>query len=259
MSNATKGQKEAIIESLRNLTEIVKLNLPGFDLQTGLDNLSRQYAVPVDDLIAMMEKEDSAAGKITNALNPRDFRAPAKILAQDYQTMLAHDPKAFDCLIFPALPGEEETVAVADDPVGSIDAGERAQRYGEPVLGRALIVPEEGLGFEVLAGEVANSFLGVTAPMNILLSMPVHNYSLIQWKEYATPDAEEPEIRTVYVLSAKAVGRVAGAGTVYVCAPLPALGEIPEVPDMPEEPEPVPPEPDDPEEGDGADDAVGVI
>ena len=173
-----------------------------------------------------------------NQLVPRDFRIPAKILAQDLQTMLAHDPKAFDCLIFPAVPGEEEIVAVAEDPVGSLDAGERAQKYGEPVLGRAMIVPEEGLGFEVLAGEVANSFLGVTAPMNILLSMPVRNYSLIQWREYATPDAEEPEIRTVYVLSAKAVGRVAGAGTVYVCAPLPALGEVPDTSLVPEEPGP---------------------
>lgn len=231
MSDATKGQKEAIIESLRNLAEIVKLDLPGFDLQTGLNNLSGQYAVSVDDLKAMMENEDSAASNIADALNPRDFREPARILVQDYQTMLAHDPKAFDCLIFPAVPGEEETVAVAEDPVGSLDAGERAQTYGEPVLGRAMIVPEEGLGFEVLAGEVANSFLGVTAPMNILLSMPVRNYSLIQWREYATPDAEEPEIRTVYVLSAKAVGRVAGAGTVYVCAPLPALGEVPDAPE----------------------------
>ncbi len=170
-------------------------------------------------------------------LKPRDFRTPAKILAQDLKTMLAHDPKAFDCLIFPAIPGQEETVAVSEDPVGSIDAAERAQKYGEPVLGRAMIVPEEGLGFEVLAGEVANSFLGVTAPMNILLSIPVNDYSLIQWREYATPDAEEPELRTVYVLSAKAVGRVAGAGTVYVCAPLPALGEAPPVLSDEEEPE----------------------
>ena len=170
-------------------------------------------------------------------LKPRDFRTPAKILAQDLKTMLAHDPKAFDCLIFPAIPGQEETVAVSEDPVGSIDAAERAQKFGEPVLGRALIVPEEGLGFEVLAGEVANSFLGVNEPMNLLLSMPVNDFSLIQWREYATPDAEEPETRTVYVLSAKAIGRVAGAGTVYVCAPLPALGEVPQGSSQEEEPE----------------------
>ena len=50
--------------------------------------------------------------------------------------------------------------------------------------------------------------------------------------------SEEPEIRTVYVLSAKAVGRVAGAGTVYVCAPLPALGEVPDTSLVPEEPGP---------------------
>ncbi len=72
-------------------------------------------------------------------LNPRDFRVPARILIEDLKTMLAHDPKAFDCLIFPAIPGDEETVAVADDPVGSLDAGERAQKYGEPVPERDLV------------------------------------------------------------------------------------------------------------------------
>lgn len=126
---------------------------------------------------------------------------------------------------------------LGEGAVGSIDAAEQAQKFGEPVLGRAMIVPEEDLGFEVLAGEVANSFLGVNEPMNILLSMPVNDFSLIQWREYATPDAEEPETRTVYVLSAKAIGRVAGAGTVYVCAPLPALGEVPSIAPKEEEAE----------------------
>ena len=112
------------------------------------------------------------------------------------------------------------------------------QRHGtHPEQGRALIVPEEGLDFDVLAGELANSFLGVSSPMNILLSMPVRNFSLIQWLEYATPDAEEPELRTVYVLDSKAAGRTAGAGVVYICAPLPALGEVPDLPPESEEPE----------------------
>lgn len=173
-----------------------------------------------------------------NQLRPRDFRAPGTVLQADFATMLQHDPKAFDCLIFPALPGRDETVAVEADPVGALDSNERAQTYGQPEPGRALIVPEEGLDFDVLAGELANSFLGASAPMNILLSKPVRNFSLIQWLEYATPDAEEPELRTVYVLDSKAAGRTAGAGVVYICAPLPALGEVPDLPPAPEEPEP---------------------
>lgn len=171
-------------------------------------------------------------------LRPRDFRAPGSVLQTDLATMLKHDPKAFDCLIFPALPGKDETVAVTEDVVGALDSEERAQTYGQPEQGRAMIVPEEALGFDVLAGELANSFLGASTPMNILLSMPVRNYSLIQWREFATPDAEEPELRTVYVLDSKAAGRTAGAGVVYICAPLPALGEIPDLPPAPEEPEP---------------------
>ena len=61
---------------------------------------------------------------------------------------------------------------LGEGSVGSIDAAEQAQKFGEPILGRAMIVPEEDLGFEVMASEVANSFLGVNEPMNILLSMP---------------------------------------------------------------------------------------
>lgn len=166
-----------------------------------------------------------------NKLNPRDYRAPARILAEDYKTMLEQDPRAFDCLIFPALERErDEKVAPAEDVVCSIESGERGNSYGEPVFGRALIVPDEAYGFEVLSGEIAESFMGLNTPMNILLSMPVRNYSIIQWTEFATPEADEPEIRTVYVLNAKPAGRLAGAGAYYVCAPLPAIGEIPDIP-----------------------------
>lgn len=171
-------------------------------------------------------------------LTPRDYRAPGSVLQEDMATMLRCHPEAFDCLIFAAVAGQNETVAVAEDVVGALDAGERAQTFATPVLGRALLVPEESLDFDVLSGELANSFLGASTPLNILLSIPVRNYSLIQWKEYATPDAEEPELRTVYVLSAKSAGHTAGAGVVYVCAPLPALGEVPDLPPPAEEPEP---------------------
>lgn len=34
------------------------------------------------------------------------------------------------------------------------------------------------------------------------------------------------------MLNAKPAGRLAGAGTYYVCAPLPAIGEIPDIPSI---------------------------
>lgn len=186
-------------------------------------------------------------------LKPRDYRAPARILAQDYKTMLEQDPKAFDCLIFPALGKDhDEKVAPGEDVVCALESGERAQSFGDPVLGRAMIIPDEGYGFEVLSGEVAESFVGLNTPMNILLSMPVRNNSFIQWAEYATPEAEEPEISTVYVMSAKTAGRMAGAGTYYVCAPLPAIGEVPEIPPVGDQEEAEKPAPDDA-------DIVGVL
>lgn len=173
-----------------------------------------------------------------NQLKPRDYRAPASVLAKDYKTMLDNDPKAFDCVIYPALDKEhDENVTPMEDTVCALESGERSNSYADPVLGRALIVPDEAYGFDVLSGEVAESFVGLNAPVNILLSMPVRNYSLIQWQEYAAPDAEEPETRTVYVLEARTAGRVAGAGTFYTCLPLTAIGEIPQIPDNDEDEE----------------------
>lgn len=158
-------------------------------------------------------------------IRPRDFRAPGRVLQADFKTMLECDPKAFDCLIFPAR--ASEAVAINEDRVGALDMDERAQRYGEAVFGRALLVPDDGLSFEALSGEVAQCFYGASAPMNMLLSIPAPIWSLVQWLEYTTPDAQVPETRTVYVQDVKAAGRVAGAGVVHVCLPLPAAGEAP--------------------------------
>lgn len=61
-------KKKAIIESLRNLAELVKYNTKleekgiktSFDLRVYLENFSKRYSVSVDDLKGMMEKEGLA-------------------------------------------------------------------------------------------------------------------------------------------------------------------------------------------------------
>ncbi len=101
-------------------------------------------------------------------------------------------PKRLIASYFPRLAKDhDEKVAPGEDVVCALESGERAQSFGDPVLGRAMIIPDEGYGFEVLSGEVAESFVGLNTPMNILLSMPVRNNSFIQWAEYATPEAEK--------------------------------------------------------------------
>lgn len=56
----TDAQRQEIIQSLHNLTVAVKFNLPGFDMQTGLENLAKKYSLPVSELKGIMEKEGIA-------------------------------------------------------------------------------------------------------------------------------------------------------------------------------------------------------
>lgn len=62
MPNArlTDAQRQEIIQSLHNLGVAVKFNLPGFDMQTGLENLAKKYSLSVSELKGMMEKEGIA-------------------------------------------------------------------------------------------------------------------------------------------------------------------------------------------------------
>lgn len=87
--------------------------------------------------------------------------------------------------------------------------------------------------------------------MRIILSVPgARKYSLIQWLEFPTLDAEEPEPRTVYIMDSAPIGRTLGVGLVHTCLPLPALGEVSAA--APEEEGPLQP-------GSPQDDIVGVL
>lgn len=51
------GRRRALIENLRNLAVAVKFKLPGFNLKTGLENLSQKYGLSADELKAIMKQE----------------------------------------------------------------------------------------------------------------------------------------------------------------------------------------------------------
>ena len=183
---------------------------------------------------------------------PRDYRQPGRVLKQDLSTLLAASPEAFDCLVWIAKDSShDEQVTVEQDVVGSIESGERAQSYEKPIQARARIVPDEALAFGVLSSALAENFIGASQPMRIILSVPgARKYSLIQWLEFPTLDAEEPEPRTVYIMDSAPIGRTLGVGLVHTCLPLPALGEVPAA--APEEEGPL-------QSGSPQDDIVGVL
>lgn len=51
------GRRKTLVENLRNLAVAVKFKLPGFNLKTGLENLSQKYGLSVNDLKAIMKQE----------------------------------------------------------------------------------------------------------------------------------------------------------------------------------------------------------
>lgn len=174
------------------------------------------------------------------------------MLKQDLSTLLAASPEAFDCLVWITKDSiHDEQVTVEQDVVGSIESGERAQSYEEPIQARARIVPDDALAFGVLSSALAENFIGASQPMHIILSTPgTRKYYLIQWLEYPTLDAEAPEPRAVYILDSAPSGRTLGIGLVHTCLPLSAFGEVPAA--APEEEDPL-------QTGSPKDDIVGVL
>ena len=166
---------------------------------------------------------------LSKMLVPRKYQDTSLTLRHDLAVLLRDHPEAFDCLIFPARPSEENERVTVDPPVaGLLDRDERGISYGEPVQARAYIVPQEDLAFQVVDSALYESIVGTLPAVHILLSVPgVRTFSLIQWLEYLTPDACDPVERTYYVKETRPLGRTLNADVLHVCYPLPALGEVP--------------------------------
>lgn len=175
-------------------------------------------------------------------ISPRSYQPAGNILKSDYQTMLAAHPEAFDCIVWPALPSSHDEILSAREPeIPLLDRDERAQAYGPPVIGRAMIAPSQTLDFEADDSGASESFNLATEAFNLLLSVEgLRLYSLVEWRESVNIAGGRIASRTVYIARIEPMGKTLDAGNVYVCYPLPALGEKPE---PPREPDPCPENP----------------
>lgn len=178
-------------------------------------------------------------------LTPRSYKPGAQVLNDTYATMLQSHPEAFDCIIYPAKSSEHNEILADNEPVGTLlDRDERAQEYDAPVLARALIVPKPDLAFDVTDSGLYESFHAASEAMTLMLSIPgLRRHSLVQWKEYLSPDSDENSDRVVFIADEKPIGRTLNAQMIYICYPLPAMGEKPEQEpetEKPEQPGPCP-------------------
>lgn len=135
---------------------------------------------------------------------------------EDLETeeVLEDDDETFDCLVFPANSCDNNEANL----VASLESSECRQEYDDPVLARALILNDEKSAREVLAPELYESLYGNNQPIEIKLSIEgIREHSIIQWKEYISPDSTEPETKTVYVHD---IWDAPDIGTIHVCYPL---------------------------------------
>ena len=172
---------------------------------------------------------------MSDARIPRSYQATAAALSHTFSVMLQSHPEAFDCLIFPAQPSEQNEIIAVDSPtVTLLDRDERAQRYGAPIKARAMLVPDGEWAFGAVDSGLYESFHSDEEAMLLLLSVPgLRTFSLVQWLEYLDMASQETVERTVYIAENIPVGRTLGAGMVHKCYPLPASGEIPSLEDSP--------------------------
>ena len=167
---------------------------------------------------------------MTTPMSPRTYKPAGNVLNHSYAVMLRDHPEAFDCIIYPARSSEHNEILADNAPVGTLlDRDERAQQYDQPVQGRAMIVPTSDLAFDATDSGSYESFHSASEAINLLLSEPgLRKHTLVQWLEYRSLESEETVERTVYIADIQPMGRTLGAGMLYVCHPLPALGEIPD-------------------------------
>lgn len=189
-------------------------------------------------------------------IEPRSYKPVASVLHNSYEIMLRDHPEAFDCIVHPAKSSEHNEILADNRPVATLlDRDERAQEYDPPEFGRAMIVARPDLMFGATDSGMYESFHDASEAITLLLSKPdLQRHSIVQWKEFQSLESEETYDRVVYIADIKPMGRTLNAGMLYICYPLPAMGEKPDV-----EPE-IPPE-DNNEDGipDGYESVVGVL
>lgn len=161
-------------------------------------------------------------------MRPRNYSPLGSILSHDYKSVLEQHPEAFDCIVFPAKsPEHDETIAVNESVATVLESDSRAQKYDTPVYARAMLVPKQELDYDATESGQYEAFTDSSDAINLMLSVQVRRYSLIQWLEYIALDRDETIERTVYVRDILPLGRTLTAGATYVCYPLPAVGEVP--------------------------------
>lgn len=150
----------------------------------------------------------------------RDYRNFNQAINYDFMVFVNHHPDAIDILLFRPDPESLETMAVDQDVVGAIESEERSIEYLDPVMTRAVLVPDDYLASAVDAGGEPDG--DMAQPVAMLVGEPdVPQQSIVQYREYIN----DTDVRVVslYVMRSEIIGEAPGLGIKHYCVPFQAF------------------------------------
>lgn len=167
-------------------------------------------------------------------MKERDYRNFNKAMSDDFMVFVRNHPDAFDILLFKPDPNSAETVAVDQDVVGALEAEERSLEYLDPIIAKAVLIPDEFPFGAVDAGGEPDG--NMDQPVALLIGdSDVQKQSVVQYREYIN----DTDVRVVslYVLRSEIIGEAPGVCEKHYCVPFqvfdyefiePPLNEQPE-------------------------------
>jgi hypothetical protein len=167
-------------------------------------------------------------------MKPRDYRDFNKAMSEDFMVFVRNHPDAFDVLLFKPDPNSLETVAVDEDVVGALESEERAIEYLDPVMAKAVLIPDEfPFGAVDTGGEPDGN---MDQPVVLLIGDPdIPKQTVASYREFIN----DTDVRVVslYILRSEIIGEAPGVCEKHYCVPFqvfdyefiePPLNESPE-------------------------------
>jgi hypothetical protein len=154
-------------------------------------------------------------------MNPLDFRQTNIQIADDLDVFFDSDGEdIIDILLFRARIDYPEDVVLDGgvvDVVGSIEEGERALTYDDPVQSKAKVIPFETPFLSTFDGEDPLDTSNDTPIVMLIKAQDVPKYSVVQYQEFVS----STEVRRVSlcVMKSETFGRSPVIGTKHYMIP----------------------------------------
>ncbi|MET4696622.1 hypothetical protein [Endozoicomonas lisbonensis] len=150
------------------------------------------------------------------AITARNHLPVTNQVAEDLVKIIDQAPTGFDLLVFKAQIDDTESTVDMPDPVGNLEAREKTISFADPVVSRAIMLPNDhpGLSLAYGFGELDH----MDEPVSIVLKEPnVPEQSVVWFEEQVS--ADRVKVTLLYVLKSEPVGANGQAGSVHVLMP----------------------------------------